>query len=105
MSQRPIEVTPPVTEHMFFVKMATPGSARKRKNSGNLGKGIRVECQSKQIILNVYNYYKQLQSKSKRGLGAFDRTLQATGKNLKHTHIHAYNIILCMNIDITKYYV
>ena len=41
--------------------------------------GIRLNSQAKEIISNVYKYFKDLDRRSK-GKGAFQRTLEATGK-------------------------
>ena len=61
--------------------MATPRAkkGRPRKNSDNIfGRGIRLNKQSKSLLLNVYNYFKKLESKSK-SKGAFEKTIDATG--------------------------
>ena len=41
--------------------------------------GIRLNSQAKEIISNVYKYFKDLDRRSK-GKGAFQRTLEVTGK-------------------------
>ena len=41
--------------------------------------GIRLNSQAKEIISNVYKYFKDLDRRSK-GKGAFQRTLETTGK-------------------------
>ena len=48
--------------------------ATRRKNTGQ---GVRLDSQSKEMLLNVYTYFKRLQSKT-RSKGAFERTLEAT---------------------------
>ena len=71
-----VEPTPnKCTAHIYLStckrlnKMAT-----RRKNTGQ---GARLDSQSKEMLLNVYTYFKRLQSKT-RSKGAFERTLEAT---------------------------
>ena len=49
--------------------------------------GVRLNSQVKKIVSNVYKYFKDLERKSK-GKGAFQRTLEATGKQYnKHINL------------------
>ena len=59
----------------------------------------RLNSQSKQIILNAYNYFDSLSKKSK-GKGAFQRTLEVTSKAL----VLSLNVII-YSICIYKYYI
>ena len=38
-----------------------------------------INDQTKHVVLNVYGYFKKLQSKTKRSKGAFQKTVEATG--------------------------
>ena len=75
-------VTPPKSgARVHKWKMATPRSrrGRPRKNADDIfGRGIRINKQAKCVVLNVYNYFKKLESKSK-SKGAFEKTMDATG--------------------------
>ena len=73
LSRRPFyrKYTPTHYKHVF--KMATRGK--------HVGKGIRLNSQSKEIILNVYEYFQKIHAKGK-AKGPFQRTLDATGFKL-----------------------
>ena len=40
---------------------------------------MRLTSQSKEIISNVFNYFEEINKRTKGGQGAFERTIKATG--------------------------
>ena len=59
--------------------VADQTSSRSRRKRAS-GQGVRLKSQTKDIVLNVHKYFGKQEAKAKRrGKGAFEKTLEATG--------------------------
>jgi hypothetical protein len=72
----------------------TPVRAKGRKKQRRLGQGVRIQTQTKLVVMNVYNYFDEQRKKNPKnpGYGVFDKTLQATGLVLNYSEILITNI-------------
>ena len=52
--------------------------ATRNETTFQLGKGIRVKSQSKEVVYNIYSYFKKLHAKGK-SQAPIKRTIEATG--------------------------
>ena len=61
-----------------MARLLRPREYSSTEMATKIGRGVRLKSQTKTVILNVYEYFKAMQRKSKTK-GAFQKTLEATG--------------------------